>query len=86
MIAETKATAALVGACTGGDGPDLSGFPLLAYVPGKGLTIASNGVRAARVAVDAHLEMFGAIAARHGITVAEVEEAHRFYRTGGISD
>jgi hypothetical protein len=85
-ISETKATAALAGTCTGGAGPDLSDFPLLAYVPAEGVRIASNGTRAAQVALDAALEMFGVVAARYGLTAAEVEEAYRFYYTGGNGD
>ncbi len=79
MITETKATAALVGVCTGGDGPDLSAYPLLAYRPGSGIVIASNGLRAFQVAFDAHRDIFAAVAARHGITAAEVDQAYSFF-------
>jgi hypothetical protein len=78
-INEPAATADFRATVTGGTGPDLSGFPLLAYVPGEGVRVASTGVRAVRVAIDAHLDIFARVAAKHGITAAEAEQAYRFY-------
>ncbi len=85
-ITEPKATATLRGECTAGRGPDLSKYPLLAFVPGEGVRIASSGTGAVRVAIAAHLEIYSAVAARFGITAEEAEQAYRYYTTGGSGD
>jgi hypothetical protein len=85
-MTEPKATATLRGKCAGGSGPDLSAYPLLAYVPGEGVQVASKGVRALRVAIDAHLDIFAGVAAKHGITLEEAEQAYRFYTAARKGD
>ena len=39
----------------------------------------ATGYATVRVAIDAHLDIFAAVAAKHGISAAEAEEAYRFY-------
>jgi hypothetical protein len=75
---ETTTKIALRGECTGGDGPGLSAYPLLVYVPGYGVLTANRGLPIGPVAEDAAIDGPEDAAAFHGCTVDEAIQAHAY--------
>jgi hypothetical protein len=88
QIAESSVVAKLKGACAGGNGPDLTGYPHLVYAPaqwGEGVRIASNGAKASYVAVSVADGPITRAAARHGVSLEEALDAFKYVRENGLA-
>jgi hypothetical protein len=87
QLAESSVVAKLNGACAGGTGPDLTGYPHLVYAPaqwGKRVCIANNGADAVAVARTASILPIEFCTDQYGVSFNEVTEALRYARANGL--
>ena len=89
QIAESPVTAKLAGTCSGGAGPDLTGYPHLVYAPlqwGMDVRTASNGQSVADLAArcEEQLSDLAIAATFYGVTLEELFDALRYARANGI--
>ena len=87
QIAESSVVAKLNGACTGGNGPDLTGYPHLVYAPaqwGPGVRVASNGADVQRVAWATADYPIERVTDEYGVSFNEATEALRYARANGL--
>jgi hypothetical protein len=86
-VAESSVVGKLKGECSGGTGPDLTGYPHLVYGAaqwGKGVRIASNGVDAVEVARHASRHPIEYVTDDYRVSFNEVTDALRYARANGL--
>jgi hypothetical protein len=87
QLAESSVVAKLNGACAGGTGPDLTGYPLLVYAPaqwGERVCIASNGASVVAVARITSKEPIEYCTDLYGVSFNEATEALCYARANGL--
>jgi hypothetical protein len=86
-VAESSVVGKLKGECSGGTGPDLTGYPHLACAPaqwGEGVRIASSGIAAFDVAIYASQHPIEEVTDAYRVSFNEATDALRYARANGL--